>query len=379
MLRSPLENISLSSIDENPFNSRMSYRKDELRRLANSLQRNGLLSPVRLRRKGDRYQLVFGHRRVRAAQLAGWKSIPAEVVSVSDQHMLEFSLAENLERNDLSDLERGFCFWRLNKEFGMTYEEIGILSNLSRAHVCNYIRMTQLFSESTLSSDPNLLELAHKISEHHARLILQIKDEESRVKVLRMVVSENLSVRDLQRIMQRLPGFFQKNTFISTSDTDSSEGTRQISDTTQGARLRDREAIVNALLAEYNLPHERDFAGFANLHAFENGFSIYSSFPPLHRIEGSDALNKERNWFFKVAPHFEAKLKNVRIQFFGSVALATLYVDFQPKNYDKKSKMRVRGSVLFLNDQCSWKIVHEHWSKFEGDVSSVMNVIRRSM
>lgn len=370
-----LENINLTLIDENPFNSRISYRKDDLRRLANSLQRNGQLSPICVRRKGDRYQLVFGHRRVRAAELAGWENIAAKVVSISDQQMLELSLVENLERNDLSDFERGLGFVRLSKEFGMTYEEIGILANLTRAHVCNYIRMTQLFSESTLSSDPNLPELIHKISEHHARLILQVKDEKSRAKIVKMVVSENLSIRDLQRIMQRLPGFFEES---DSGNEGTQDENMELVDAADDSRAHAREAIVGALMAEFNLPHERDFAGFANLHAFEKGFSIYSTFPPMRRLESSRALIKEKDWFFNVAPHFEAKMSNVRVQFFGNVALATLYVTFQPKEHGKKSKLRVRGSVLFYNEQGPWKIVHEHWSKYENEIGSEVKVVERS-
>jgi ParB family chromosome partitioning protein len=371
-----LKDIELALIEENPFNSRISSDKEKLRRLANSMQRNGLLSPIRVRQHKEKYQLVFGHRRVKAARILGWKVINAEVVDLSDQQMLEYSLSENLERSDLSDLEKGLSFHRLNKEFGMTLEEIGKLDNLSRAHVCNYIRMTKLLKESTFSRNPELVDALHKISEHHARLILQIKDEETRVWAVKIVVSENLSVRDLQRMMQKLPSLFEKNRSLSNS-LKLLETKELFSDDSEKERESDQNAIINVLLAEFDLPHERDFERFADLHAFRHGFSIYSSFPPLGRYESSGAFDKERDWFYEIAPYLEAKISNVRIQFFGKVSLATLYVDYNPRVSEKKYRMRGRGSVLFLKEQGSWKIIHEHWSKLEDDPEFELRKLNR--
>src|SRR5271169_1003992 len=120
--------IPLSLIDDNPFNCRKSYIKQEDQKLANSLKLLGLMSPVKLRRNGLRYQLVYGHRRVRAARSLSWQTIRAEVEDLSDESMLELSLVENIERKNLSDFETAISYWRMNREFGMTFEEIGNLT-----------------------------------------------------------------------------------------------------------------------------------------------------------------------------------------------------------------------------------------------------------
>ncbi len=95
--------IPLALIDNNPFNCRKSYRKHDDLKLASSLRLMGLMSPVKVRRTGSRYQLVYGHRRVRAARSLNWQTIRAEVQDLSDEMMLKASLIENLERKNLSD------------------------------------------------------------------------------------------------------------------------------------------------------------------------------------------------------------------------------------------------------------------------------------
>ena len=111
-----LSDIPLSLIDENPFNSRRSYVRHEDLKLSNSLNPLGLMTPVRVRKTGSRYQLVYGHRRVRAARMLSWSTIKAEVEDLSDEMMLKFSLIENMERKNLSDFETATSFWRMNRE-----------------------------------------------------------------------------------------------------------------------------------------------------------------------------------------------------------------------------------------------------------------------
>ena len=126
------EDIPLDLIDDNRFNSRLDYDKQSTRTLALSLQRDGLFSHVRVRKKKDRYELVYGHRRVQAARLLGWDTIKADVSTLSDEEMLKHSLLENLERKDLSDFERSLSILRMHKEFGKTYDEIAVIIGCSK-------------------------------------------------------------------------------------------------------------------------------------------------------------------------------------------------------------------------------------------------------
>ena len=170
------EEIPIDLLEDNPFNPRINYSQKEIADLAASMEQHGLLVPVKVREFQGRVQLVFGHRRVRAAKLLKWTSIRAEKGSYSDEEMLNLSFAENESRNSLTDYEKGIYFRRMNQDFGKTYEEIGNTVGYSKAHVCNYIRMTQLFDQETISSDKQLSDALFEITEHHARVLAQIED-----------------------------------------------------------------------------------------------------------------------------------------------------------------------------------------------------------
>jgi ParB family chromosome partitioning protein len=116
--------IDLGLLDDNPFNSRLNYDYREIELLAQSISEHGLLSPIKVRKKANRYQVVFGHRRVRAMKLLKLTTIPADLCELSDQQMCEMSFAENVSREDLSDYEKALHFEKMNREFGKTYEEI---------------------------------------------------------------------------------------------------------------------------------------------------------------------------------------------------------------------------------------------------------------
>jgi ParB family transcriptional regulator, chromosome partitioning protein len=348
--------IPLSLIDDNPFNCRKSYEKPEELKLANSLKQLGLMSPVKVRPKGSRYQLVYGHRRVRAARSLNWQAVRAEVENLSDELMLEYSLIENMERKNLSDLETGISFWRMNREFGKTFEEIGKLTGYSPTHICNYVRMTQMFDDhENLMDDTTVISDLQQITEHHARILLRVDDSETRRRLLKLVVVEDLSVRDLQRIVQKFRVWFKSE--------HKGEMEQSFLEAQAGKNNDATEAIVKSLMAEEELPHKGDFEAFQNLHAFENGFSMYSNTPPLERFEGPQALEHEKNWFFSVGSKINHSVRDVKIQFFSSVALATLSVDQGPESSRKIGSER--GTVLFMNIDGAWKIVHEHWSNFQ--------------
>lgn len=280
------------------------------------------------------------------------------MVDLLDESMLNFSLIENMERKNLSDFETAISFWRMNREFGKTFEEIGKLTGYSAAHVCNFARMTEMFDDADdLMNDPAVVADLEQITEHHARILLRIENPETRRRLLKLVVTDNLSVRDLQRIVQKFRVWFgsERKGEIDQSFFELRAGNERTDAT---------EAIVKSLMAEEELPHKGDFETFQNLHAFEKGFSMFSNSPPLERFEGSQALEHERNWFFSVGHKIDHTVRDVRIQFFSNVALATLSVD-QGQKFERKPLGTERGSVLFVNIDGSWKIVHEHWSNSE--------------
>jgi len=163
--------IPLEMIDPNPYQTRTQFDEVALNELAESIKTNGLLQPIVVRPKADgRYILVLGERRCRASKMAGEKSVPAMVRSVSDQHAAEMTVVENLVRKDLNCLEQALAFSRLGKEFGLTQEQIGQRTGVSRESVANHLRMLRL-PESVQQHLAN-----GKLTFSEARVLLQLED-----------------------------------------------------------------------------------------------------------------------------------------------------------------------------------------------------------
>jgi len=118
--------IPLELIHDNPYNPRKFYEQAEIRSLAESMAKVGLLNPVKVREAAPGFELVHGHRRVRAARLLEWSGIQATIATLSDEELLLVSLIENLEREDLSDYEKALAFKRMHDEFGKTEEQVGL-------------------------------------------------------------------------------------------------------------------------------------------------------------------------------------------------------------------------------------------------------------
>ncbi len=350
--------VPLDLIRDNPYNSRSYYDESEIRSLADSILKVGLLNPIKVRQADSGFELVHGHRRVRAARLLEWDSIQATVGAYSDEELLLVSLIENLERKDLSDYEKAIAFRRMHDEFGKTEEEIGELVGLSKGAVSNYILMTRLFDEERLASDPSLRRAMYSVSEHHSRYLSKIGNTDDRARMLKFVVAESLSVRDLQRMALRLKSWFVPEENVLQYR----RGERRNGHNGGPADVLE---IHNLLLAEFALPKRGDFDSFASFHAFDQGFSIYSDFPPFRRIVGAKAVEKEKDWFDTIAPHLTVRIRDLQIQFFADTALATLYVDQKGRVKGQRVKEVLRGTVLFAKHPDGWRIVHEHWSALE--------------
>ncbi len=291
-----------------------------------------------------------------------WKTITADVAEISDDRMLSLSLIENLEREDLSDFEKAQSLLRMHEEFGKSLEEISKLVGISKEHISNFIRMTRIFDPTTLSENPDLLDGLHKLTEHHCRIILQIQGQSARINALRLAVSQNLSVRELQRMVHRLRSWFGDNEVSEENEARSEGCGGEIFQATDLAQIGD------ALRAEFELPHHGDFESFLRYHAIDKGFSLYSNFPPFQRFDDMEAIEKERDWFYSVAPKLRATIRDIRVRVFGDIALATLYVDYANEHSDKRPDLTARGTVVFVRETSKWKILHEHWSRLNDKV-----------
>ncbi len=198
--------IDIDEIVPNPNQPRRRFSEEEIKELAESIKEFGVLQPIIVREKNGKYEIVAGERRWRAAKIAGLSRIPAVVKEVSDEEMMILSLVENLQREDLNPIERARAIKILKEEMGLTDEEISKYLGKSRSTVTNILRILNLPLE--------VLDLVAdgKISEGHARVLLRLNDKEEILNWARRIVEENLTVRDLENLID--PSQTRKNADI---------------------------------------------------------------------------------------------------------------------------------------------------------------------
>lgn len=191
---SDLEQIPVTSIDPNPFQPRRTFPESEIKQLANSIAAAGVVQPVLVRRAGERYQLVAGERRVRAAQLAGLETIPAVVREVSDQEALELALTENMLREDLNPIEIARAYQSLQEKFDFTHEDIASRLGLDRSTVANTLRLLKLTPEVQAMIENR------RLTSGHARALLGCSTAEGQLDLAGRIAKDGLSVRDAEKL-----------------------------------------------------------------------------------------------------------------------------------------------------------------------------------
>jgi len=174
------------------------FRAEGLEELAQSIRSNGILQPLVVRRHGGRYQLAVGERRWRAAKLAGLAEVPAMVREISDQHLLEITLVENIQREDLNSIELAQAFDRLSRDLKLSHEEIARRTGKDRSTITNMLRLLKL------PGDVQQLVAERRLSMGHARAILGLPKEELQRQVAEKASSQGLSVRQVERLVQRM-------------------------------------------------------------------------------------------------------------------------------------------------------------------------------
>lgn len=195
---SAVNEIPLKNISVNPYQPRTSFDEEALNELVMSVKEHGIIQPITVRRTEDNsYQLITGERRLKAAQKAGLKRIPAYVREAGDDKMLELALVENIQREDLDAIEVAISYQRLIEEFSLTQEALGERIGKKRATVANYLRLLNLPAEiQTSIRDKN-------ISMGHARALLSIEDKEYQLEIYSKILSQDLSVRNVENLAKK--------------------------------------------------------------------------------------------------------------------------------------------------------------------------------
>lgn len=191
--------VRLSAIRPNPYQPRQDFESEALEELAASIKQKGVLQPVLLRPADDGFELVAGERRLRAAKLAGLKTIPAIVYDVAtEEEMLELSLIENLQREDLNAIDAAQAFRRLSEECDLTQEQIAERVGKSRTAVANTMRLLSLPKEI------QKLVRSDELSEGHGRALLGLPTKKQQTELAHRAARRQLSVRDVERIVRQL-------------------------------------------------------------------------------------------------------------------------------------------------------------------------------
>ncbi len=190
--------ISVDSIETNPYQPRTHFDSDALIELKESIQVQGIIQPITVRRIGSAYQLISGERRLQASRLAGLTKIPAYIREATDQQMLEMGLIENIQRENLNPMEVALAYSRLLKECNIKQDELGSRVGKDRTTVNNYLRLLNL---------PKIIQTGlaeKKLSMGHARALLGIENEDLLLNTYQEILNKEFSVRKVEDLVREI-------------------------------------------------------------------------------------------------------------------------------------------------------------------------------
>ncbi|MCS7161754.1 MAG: ParB/RepB/Spo0J family partition protein [Bacteroidia bacterium] len=190
-----VQEIPVSQIEPNPYQPRLDLKAEDLQELADSIRQHGLIQPITVRPVGDKYQLIAGERRWRAAQLAGLTHIPAYVRTADNTQLLALALVENVQRQDLNPIELALAYKRLIEECGLSQEAVAQYVGKSRPAVTNTLRLLRLPPEIQKALKEGTL------SEGQARPLLALETPEAQLQIFRLIQAKGLSAREVEALV----------------------------------------------------------------------------------------------------------------------------------------------------------------------------------
>jgi ParB family transcriptional regulator, chromosome partitioning protein len=194
-----LAKIPIETISPNPYQPRLTFEKEPLEELKKSILQNGLIQPITVRRKNDKYELISGERRLRACKEIGHKEIPAYIIKVETKEaMLALSLIENIQREKLNAIEVGTAYKRLMDECSLSQEEIAERVGKDRTTITNAIRLLKLPEKIQQSI------IKEEISAGHARALINLPNDVIQLEILEKILKHNLSVRKVEELVRKI-------------------------------------------------------------------------------------------------------------------------------------------------------------------------------
>ena len=193
-------NVRIDEIIPNRFQPRLAFDEKELNELADSIKMHGIIQPLVLRRIGDKYEIIAGERRYKASVLAGLTQVPAVIMNIDDQKSAEVAVVENLQRKDLTAIEEAQSYKKILDMGYLTQEELATRMGVAQSTIANKLRLLNL----TIPVKEALLH--NKISERHARSLLNITDNNLQISMLNRIITERLTVRQTDEEINKLLG-----------------------------------------------------------------------------------------------------------------------------------------------------------------------------
>lgn len=193
-----IEYIHVKSIKPNPYQPRKIFDENAIDELGDSIKEHGILQPIIVRKTGMTYEIVVGERRYRAAKLAGLDEVPAVVRVLTDEETMEFAILENLQREDLTPIEEAEAYQNLMEKLKLTQEQLAFRLGKSRSHIANHVRLLALPEKIRATITEG------KLSMGHGRTLLGLRNKEQIIAVANRVLKENLNVRQLEKLVQKM-------------------------------------------------------------------------------------------------------------------------------------------------------------------------------
>ncbi len=190
--------VKITMVEPNREQPRKNFDEDSLQELADSIKQFGLLQPILVQDRKDHYEIIAGERRWRASRMAGLQEVPVIIRNYSDQEIVEISLIENIQREDLNPIEEAQAYKRLLTEFNLKQDEVAERVSKSRVAVTNSIRLLKLCDEV------QQMVINDMISTGHARALLAVDDAEEQYSLAQKIFDEKLSVRDVEKLVKNL-------------------------------------------------------------------------------------------------------------------------------------------------------------------------------
>ncbi len=189
--------IDINKIIPNIYQPRKYFNEDALQELAQSILEHGIIQPLTVRRRGDIFELVAGERRLRAAKIADLDVVPCNIVDITDLQSAEIALLENLQREDLNYIEEAEAYSNLINEHNFTQEEVAKRIGKKQSTIANKLRLLKL------NKEVRDLCLTNNLSERHARALLTVPDEKLQIKIVKKVISANLTVKKTEELINK--------------------------------------------------------------------------------------------------------------------------------------------------------------------------------